>query len=163
MAVDFRQFEKLLQRYTVLQDKHEEFLNKFLLEMGMRTIAQTKKRTPVDTGTLRNRWELSKVEKVGDSLEVTIFNPLEYASWIEDGHIQKRRFVKFEYLEDSISGRNAIAGWKAKYGDKSKGIMLNDKWIEGHHMARISITEIQKEIPTRYKKAFDEFLKGLEL
>jgi len=41
--------------------------------------------------------------------------------------------------------------------------MLEEKWIPGQHMARVSITKVEREIPKRFEKAFNEFVKGLEV
>lgn len=151
MSMDYRQFQDLLDSFKEVQKQHEAFLRKFLTEMGMRALAQTKKLTPVDTGNLRNRWELSQVYRKGDSLYIVLFNPVEYASFVEDGHMQRARFVpgsflggKFEYIE----------GYPM-------GMVLSNKWIPGHHMARISISKIEREIPKRYEKALKQFMKGL--
>lgn len=161
MSMDFREFQDLLDSFKEVQKQHEAFLRKFLTEMGMRALAQTKKLTPVDTGNLRNRWELSQVYRKGDSLYIVLFNPVEYASFVEDGHMQRRRFLPIQYLEDSPANAKMVASIKQKYGDDVKGVMLQDKWIPGHHMARISISKIEREIPKRYEKALKQFMKGL--
>jgi hypothetical protein len=159
--MDYRQFEDLLDSFKQVQKQHEAFLRKFLTEMGMRALAQTKKLTPVDTGNLRNRWELSQVYRNGDSLYIVLFNPVEYASHIEDGHRQRKRFLPIKYLEDSPANAKMVASIKQKYGDDVDGVMLQEKWIPGHHMARISIAKIEREIPKRYEKALQQFMKGL--
>ena len=159
--MDFREFQDLLDSFKEVQKQHEAFLRKFLTEMGMRALAQTKKLTPVDTGNLRNRWELSQVYRKGDSLYIVLFNPVEYASFVEDGHMQRRRFLPIQYLEDSPANAKMVASIKQRYGNDAKGVMLHDKWIPGHHMARISITKIEREIPKRYEKALKQFMKGL--
>jgi hypothetical protein len=160
MSMDYSQFEELLGNFKEVQKQHEVFIRNFLTEMGMRALAQTKKLTPVDTGNLRNRWELSQVFRKGDSLYIVLFNPAEYASHVEDGHMQRRRFLPIEYL-DSPASAKMVASIKQKYGEDAKGIMLQDKWIPGHHMARISISKIEREIPKRYEKALQQFMKGL--
>jgi hypothetical protein len=159
--MDYRQFEDLLDSFKQVQKQHEAFLRKFLTEMGMRALAQTKKLTPVDTGNLRNRWELSQVYRNGDSLYIVLFNPVEYASHIEDGHRQRKRFLPIKYLVDSPANAKMVASIKQKYGDDVDGVMLQEKWIPGHHMARISIAKIEREIPKRYEKALRQFMKGL--
>lgn len=160
MGMEFAEFENLLNNFKQVQKQHESFIRSFLTEMGMRALANTKKLTPVDTGNLRNRWELSQVFRRGDELYVVIFNPVEYASHVEDGHMQRKRFLPIEYL-DSPNSKKMVGALKAKYGDDMKGIMLKDKWIPGYHMARIAITKIEREIPKRYEKALKQFMKGL--
>ena len=151
MSMDFKEFQDLLNNFKEVQKQHEAFLRKFLTEMGMRALAQTKKLTPVDTGNLRNNWELSQVYRKGDELYIVLFNPTEYASFIEDGHMQYSRWVPGEWRGDRFE---YIPGAKT-------GMMLKEKWIPGHHMARISINKIEREIPKRYEKALKQFMKGL--
>lgn len=162
MGMDYSEFEELLESVKAIQKQHETFIRKFLLEMGMRCLGQTKKLTPVDTGNLRNRWELSNVFRRGDELYVVIFNPVEYASFVEDGHWQDKRFLPLKHLESgSRKSKALVASIKAKYGTDTEGIMLKEKWIPGHHMARISIAKIERELPKRYEQAFKQFMKTL--
>ena len=77
MALDYDELQGLLNNFKTLQKNHERFIREFLTEMGMRALAQTKKLTPVDTGNLRNRWELSQVFRKGDELYIVLFNPVE--------------------------------------------------------------------------------------
>lgn len=155
MALKYSEFIDLYDQTKKLQDNYDKFLRQFLLEMGLRLMAKTKKLTPVDTGNLRNRWELSKVYKLGNNnYGIMLFNPAEYASWVEEGHMQHKRFVP--------------GSWKGK-GDKSHfvydpnvkgGMMLQEKWIPGFHMARMSLNQIKMELPARYERALEKWLAG---
>ena len=151
-TLDYRGFEKLLANFKEVQKGYDQFIRSFLTEMGMRAIAQTKKLTPVDTGNLRNNWELSQVYRKGDELYVVLFNPTEYASFIEDGHMQHSRWVPGEWRGDRFE---YIPGAKT-------GMMLKEKWIPGYHMARISVTKVEFEIPRRYNVAFQKYISRLE-
>ena len=161
MSLDYDELQNLLDTFKVTQKNHEAFIRKFLLGMGMRAMAQTKALTPVDTGNLRNRWELSRVMRRGDELWIVLFNSVLYASHVENGHKQHRRFLPLKYLEQSVKSRRIARSMKAQYGKDVKGIMLKEKWIPGKHMARISITKVQQEIPKRYEKALKQFMSGL--
>lgn len=162
MSMDYSGFKQLLTNFKKVQKQHEFFIRKFLLEMGMRTLRETKKLTPVDTGNLRNRWELSDVRRVGDELHITIFNPTQYASFVEDGHWQDKRFLPIKHLETgSKKSKNLAAAIKTKYGTDTQGIMLKERWVQGYHMARISITKIEQEIPRRYSAALKQFMHSL--
>lgn len=163
MPMEYSQFRELLRSMESLQRQHEAFLREFLLEMGLRLMAQTKKLTPVDNGDLRRSWELKDVMQAGNSLYIELVNPQEYASFVEDGHRQTKRFLPIEYLEQSKNSKPYLNYLYEKYGDDIPGVMLHEKWIPGHYMARISIQKIEREIPKRYKRAFAEFLKGLEV
>ena len=151
MSMDYSGFEELLENFKQVQKQHEKFIRDFLTEMGMRCLAQTKKLTPVDTGNLRNRWELSEVFRRGDELYVVLFNPVEYASFVEDGHMQRNRFVPGSFLGGKFE---YIPGYPM-------GMVLSNKWIPGYHMARISISKIERELPKLYEKEFKEFMKTL--
>lgn len=153
MSFDSKEFRELLDGIKALQKEHERFIRNFLTEMGMRALAQTKDLTPVGvTGNLKGRWELSQVFRSGDMLYIILFNPVIYASFVEDGYMQRRRWVPGEWV--SKDRFRYIKG-------HDKGMMLTNKWIPGHHMARISINKIEKELPRRYERAFKEFCKGL--
>ncbi len=151
MSLDYTEFEELLTGFKALQKEHEAFIRKFLVEMGMRTIRQTKKLTPVDTGALRNAWELSDVWRKGDELYLVLTNRMEYANFVENGHMQHNRFVPGSLLSGEFE---YIKGYPF-------GITLRNKWIPGHHMARISINKIEQEIPKRYEKALIKFMQAM--
>lgn len=162
MSFDASGFEQLRRQVADFDNKHQQFLRQFLTEMGMRALAQTKSLTPVDTGDLRLRWELSAVMRVGNTLQIVIFNPLVYASHIEDGHMQDARFLPLSKLEErSVKGKRLARQLRRKYGRDAKGIMLKRKWIPGVHMARISIDKIERELPARYNRAFQRFIANL--
>ena len=78
MSMDFREFQDLLDSFKEVQKQHEVFLRKFLTEMGMRALAQTKKLTPVDTGNLETDGNQAAHGK-GDNVYIVLFNP-EYAA-----------------------------------------------------------------------------------
>ena len=97
-------FEKTLQE--------ENFILDVMNQLGNVALSEVKQRTPVGHydgtvffvtannklavfqgaknartgGELRRNWELEDAKKVGDTYIVTIFNPTEYASWVENGH-----------------------------------------------------------------------------
>lgn len=145
--------QEMLDKGDILdiQKKHEAFIRNFLFEMGMRAMAQTKALTPVDTGNLRNRWELQGVFRKGEELYVVLFNPVEYASFVEDGHRQRKRWVPGRW-----QGNRFIYDRDAK-----TGMMLREKWVQGKFMARISINKIENEMPARYEAALRKFLREL--
>ena len=151
---DYSQFEKLVNNFDKMTNEFDTFIRKFLLQMAYRTLARAAKRTPVDTGFLREAWyvgneskrikynessgqfgsdyasafaqkaTLDSVKVIGDSIEVVIGNIAEYASFIEFGHAY-----------------------------------TNGGWYNGKYMLTISIEEIQQQIPKRFEVEFNKFLK----
>ncbi|MTI56154.1 HK97 gp10 family phage protein [Geosporobacter ferrireducens] len=83
-------FQKALDERVV-----ERFIREFLLEMAFRAERKIKKRTPVGVypegsgrtgGNLRRNWKVGNVEKQGDAYIVEIYNPVDYAGYVEYGH-----------------------------------------------------------------------------
>ena len=73
---------------TELSDFYEQAAK----ELAARLLTMVKKRTPVRTGNLRGGrngsggWTVGEVQKVDGGYQVEIFNPTEYASYVEFGH-----------------------------------------------------------------------------
>lgn len=64
--------------------KTEEKSLKVFRAVGFEMFGRIVKRTPVDTGRLRNNWQITDGVKLGDKLFIT--NNLPYAKRIEDGY-----------------------------------------------------------------------------
>lgn len=104
-----KKFQKGLEK---LQEQAEPFMESCAKSLGTRVLSRTIKRTPVGVydgstytcesgvshkgakqqgkvgGTLRRGWKtapISKVHKNGN-IKVVIYNPVEYASYVEYGH-----------------------------------------------------------------------------
>ena len=130
---DFGEIEQLRDDLVKMSKSNRKFIEDFLLQMANRALAKTKKRTPVDSGNLRKNWKVDGVFKAEGILYVVLYNQVEYAGYVENGHRTVLR------------------------KDESRG------WVEGYFMATISIAEIEKEMPVRYQRAFDKYLKELGL
>lgn len=158
MGFDFSEFKELRDKFAKMDKEWDDFLSRFLLEMGLRALTLTKENTPVDTGLLRNMWQLgdgknviryddnsetsqkyfedpsrskgatvNSVTRNGDTLLIEIYNPVEYASYVEYGHFNRDR----------------------------------KSFKEGFHMATIAINKIEKDIPKQFEKQFTAWLKSL--
>ena len=157
---DSHEFKELVNNFKQLAKDYDKFTTDFLMQEGMRCLANTKRRTPVDMGTLRNRWKLSGPFKRGNTKYVVIHNNLNYASFVEDGHMQRERFLPIKYLEQSPDGAKLAATLRGRYGSDIQGIMLKNRWIKGHHMARIALTQTENKFDSRFEKAFTAFCKA---
>lgn len=132
-AVDFSQFEKLIKDMKATEKDFSNFLHDFLLRMANEVLRETKPKTPVDTGALKNAWALGHVTGSGRDIEVEIINPMEYATDIEYGH----RLVK---------GKGAD---KVEVG-----------WFNGVFMLKTSIDNVISKMPAAYDIAFRQFCKS---
>ncbi|QUH21424.1 HK97 gp10 family phage protein [Alkaliphilus sp. B6464] len=96
-SFDYSDFKKLADNFqrSINRKVVDKFLEEFILEMAFRAERKIKKRTPVGVypqgsgrtgGNLRRNWKVGNVEKQGSSYVVEIYNPTEYANFVEYGH-----------------------------------------------------------------------------
>lgn len=64
----------------------DEIFMEATYEVAGRVFRATVKNTPVDTGFLRESWNIDDVKKKGSFYEIEISNYVEYASYVEYGH-----------------------------------------------------------------------------
>ena len=129
MSVDYSEFIKFRDKFERLSNEFENFLKQFLIKQALDVLAKTKRNSPVDTGLLRNSWTIGEVVRDGDTLKVTISNPVEYAKYVEYGHMDR--------------------------GHK--------KWINGKFMCSLSIIEVKKKMPQRFKKEFETWFASFNM
>ena len=158
--VDYKELQNLRDNLEKFQKVDmEAFCSQMSKELAARLLARVKKRTPVGDyevitykrkdgstisfnqgkqgGTLRNNWKVqSVVTKKGVVYEIEVFNPIEYASYVEYGHRQEvGRFVPHI------------------------GKRLKSGWVEGQFMLKISEQEVQSLAPRLLEKRLNEKLK----
>lgn len=139
MSLDFTEFVKLRDKFVEAERELNDLLYNFIIEEALRTLTLTKENTPVDTGYLRNMWQVGDVKRSGQYLIVEIYNNVEYASHVEDGHRQTPgRYVP-------AIGKRLVA-----------------RNVRGVHMARLAIKAIEKEMPSRLENLLANWLNSLE-
>ena len=139
---DFKEYSEYVQKLGIAKTEFRIWLKTFLLQQAQRVVRAGKRRTPVDTGFLRNSWyignqiiiqnikngkaridetnsDVLSIKLIGNVLEVEIGLGAEYASFVEYGHHA----------------------------------------YEGKYMLTISIEEVQNKIPARFNKEFKNWLK----
>lgn len=95
--IDASQLKALQKQISALSDQQMHlFYVAAAKELAARLLRKVKKRTPVGQypsgsgrtgGTLRRGWTIDTEVKVeGDTYEITVFNPVEYAPYVEFGH-----------------------------------------------------------------------------
>lgn len=165
---DCKSFEKLAKRFEDVDKISEQLMVDILYEIANRILRKTKKRTPVgDYGThehtiskgknkgktvikknkgshglvggnLRRNWYITDVKKKGKDLYIEIYNPIEYAPYVEYGHRQE-------------VGRYVPA----------LGKRLKEPWVEGKFMLTISIKEAESLLPKIADKHIQKVLGEL--
>lgn len=136
MSFDYSDFQNYRNNFARFTREFDSWLHKFLLKEGQRFIAEVKPRTPVDTGDLRNHWKLDGITRDGDTLRVWFVNPMYYATFVEYGHAKP-------YKAGAAPG--------------------SADWVEGYFMMTVSLEVIQRNMPARFNKAFDQFITSLEV
>lgn len=94
-SFEFEDLKKLAKNLEGMQKEVDALCIAIQKELGARLLAKTVKRTPVgqyskgsgkDGGTLRRGWQVTGVTKNGDTYEIELSNPIEYAPYVEYGH-----------------------------------------------------------------------------
>lgn len=134
MGLDYSEFQNYRNNFAKLTREFDTWMHKFLLQEGMRFIAEVKPRTPVDTGDLRNHWKLDGMTRDGDTLRVWFVNPMYYATHVEYGHAKPYKAGAAEGSAD---------------------------WVEGYFMMTVSLEIIERQMPARFNKQFEAFLDSL--
>ena len=134
MSFDYSQFQMFRNNFSRFTRQFDSWMHQFLLREGMRFIAQVKPRTPVDTGDLRNHWKLDGITRQGDELKVWFVNPMYYATFVEYGHAKP-------YKAGAVEG--------------------SADWVDGYFMMTVSLEIIQREMPARFNREFQQFITSL--
>lgn len=134
MSLDYSEFQKYRDNFAKLTREFDGWIHRFLLNEGLRFIAEVKPRTPVDTSDLRNHWKLDGMTRSGDTLQVWFVNPMYYATFVEYGHAKP-------YRSGAVEG--------------------GPDWVEGYFMMTVSLEIIERNMPARFNQQFQVFLASL--
>ena len=116
----------------------DAFYTDLLDEMMNGLLTDVKELTPVDRGHLRRNWFITKAKRSGKVYHADIYNNIEYAPYVENGHRQEvGRYVP------------AI------------GKRLVRSFVEGKHMLREGLFDLQKAAPDFIKTKSEEFLSRM--
>lgn len=139
-SCDFHELRDLYERIKAAASEPEmdDFYTGLLDEMMNGLVDDVKYRTPVDSGHLRRNWFISKAKRSGKHYRAEIYNNIEYAPWVENGHRQEvGRYVP-------AIGKRLVNGF-----------------VEGKHMLRDSLFDLQKAAPDFIKRKSEDFLSRM--
>lgn len=126
----------------------DNFFRKTLYQVAIEALAAIQEKTPVDTGTLQKSWKMTRVERVGNTYVVLLYNNQEYASYVEEGHEQTARWLP-----------GVWSNGKFRYVPNAKtGIKLTTKKIPGVFMAKFGIEETLKKFPEFIQREISVYL-----
>lgn len=141
--------KNILNQMESLQVKTREITMKCCHRLALRAVSIAKKGTPVMDGDLRKSWAASKPVMNGNVASCEMTNNMYYASWVEDGHRQVKRWVPGSWM-----GNRFIYN-----GNSESGMMLKPKWIPGFHMGRRAINNIEANAKKYVKNDLDVIMK----
>ena len=98
MAIDG--MDEWIKKLETMKKDFPKETGRFLMMKANETIRDTKRYTPVDTGTLRNAWQRQN----GGAFKQIIYNNTSYAAHIEWGH----RVVRNKKTVGFVRGRKML-------------------------------------------------------
>lgn len=115
-------WKEFTERCEKVVDRWEAKKFRLMNELAKSCLSETSPLIPVDTSRLVSSFQVGVVTPN----EAEIGTNVEYALYVNDGHVQHRRFLPISYLS---------AGGRGKYiqPGNTKGIMLKEKYIPGKH------------------------------
>lgn len=89
---DFSDVKKLQKNLQRMQNEFPAFMEECIRELAGGLLAKTIARTPVISGDLRRGWQIGEVVRLhGGGIHVEITNNVEYALYVEFGHVTRLR------------------------------------------------------------------------
>ncbi|MGL4791303.1 MAG: HK97 gp10 family phage protein [Anaerotignaceae bacterium] len=89
-------------------------------------------------GNLKRNWQVTDVVKGGNTYIIDVYNQVEYASWVEEGH------------------RQTVGRYVPAIGKK-----LKQPKTKGRHMLKKSEEELEKDMDKIIQSRWNEFTKDL--
>ena len=129
MGLDMKDFEKYVNNFSNMEAEFNEFLKKWLIKEGYITLGDITGNTPVDTGALRNAWQLTDIKTDNKSASFTVNNSMEYASIIEYGTPARPSWKWAEGAHMMTKGINNALVRMPKTFDKAFKEFLKSKGI----------------------------------
>ena len=105
---------------------------------------------PVDTSRLVSSFQVGVITPD----EAEIGTNVEYAIYVNDGHVQHKRFLPISYLS---------AGGRGKYikPGNTKGIMLKEKYIPGKHFLENGMRQAEPRMKTLIESFMEQNMREM--
>ena len=130
-------WKEFTERCQGVVDKFEEKKLVLMNKMANICLSEISPLIPVDTSRLVSSFQVGVVTPN----EAEIGTNVEYALYVNDGHVQHRRFLPISYLS---------AGGRGKYiqPGNTKGIMLKEKYIPGKPFLENGMRQAEPRLKT---------------
>lgn len=119
---DMKEWEEFVDNFSRFVDNWEAKKAQLLMRMANIYQAEVKPLVPVDTSRL-----VDSISVFGEGIPqdyIEVGTNVEYALYVNDGHVQHKRFLPAERL--SVGGKTKYLKNKAQ-----KGIMLSERYVQG--------------------------------
>lgn len=150
-------WDEFVEAFASLIDKWEEKKIILLQRIGNIMEEEIAPNIPVDTSRLVSSFTVS----VTGSESVQYSTNVEYALYVNDGHVQHKRFLPIRYL-----GANGKKMLVSKYGKRRKGkkggvggIMLKEKYVAGKHYIENGMTTATPRIETLINSFMEQTMR----
>lgn len=136
-SVDFKALQEMQKKLSALQGADlDGFCGDCAKEIAQRLLRKTVNLTPVGQypegsgkigGTLRRNWKVGEIQRIGGDYVVEVYNPTEYAPYVEYGHRTRggKRWVEGRFmLSISVKEVQTIAPAlvEKRLAEKLKGV-----------------------------------------
>lgn len=83
-----------------IENQYPAEFREMVVKLARELQRAVKKKTPKDTGHLRNEWHVGNIEKRGNEYYIEVYNNVEYAEPVEYGHRTRggKGFVKGAHM-----------------------------------------------------------------
>lgn len=144
-------WDEFTKAFASLIDKWEEKKIILLQRIGNIMEEEIAPNIPVDTSRLVSSFTVS----VTRSESVQYSTDVEYALYVNDGHVQHKRFLPLRYLS---------AGGRAKYvkDANAKGIMLSERYVAGKHYIENGMVTATPRIETLIISFMEQIMREAE-
>lgn len=144
-------WDEFVSSFSRLVDRWEEKKRILLQRIGNIMEEEISPLIPVDTSNLVSKFSVS----VSGSDTVDYSTNVEYALYVNDGHVQHRRFLPIRYLS---------AGGRAKYvhSNNAKGIMLSERYVAGKHYIENGMVTANPRIETLINSFMTQIMREAE-
>lgn len=138
---DYSEIIEFNNRVDRAQEIVDKLIREAIKEIALDFLVIAKGKTPEKTGLLKDRWKIGEIQRKGDDYVIEVFDSVDYASFVEDGH-------------------------RTRKGQGKKSSRINSKaWVEGRFMMKLTEDDIREKMP-RYlqkmeKKLAEELFKNL--
>lgn len=144
-------FVENFARFADMWDEKKEIL---LRRIGSIMEEEISPLVPVDTSNLISKFSI-EVQVGGAENYVEYGTNVEYALYVNDGHVQHRRFLPIQYL--SAGGRSTYIG-----GSNATGIMLKEKYVAGKHFIEEGMQNATPRIERLINSFMDQIAREVE-